>query len=110
MATKVRSCAAAGPEVHGWCRFARPESIQKPAPTIARSQGHHRDWINACKGGKPASANFEYSAHLTEIVTLGNVAIRTGKKLTWDGQAMKATNCPEADPYIRPEYANGWSL
>ena len=88
----------------------KTREYQKPAPTIARSKGHHRDWIDAAKGGKPASANFDYSAHLTEIVMLGNVAIRTGKKLTWDGQAMKATNCPEADPYIRPEYLNGWSL
>ena len=88
----------------------KTKEYQKPAPTIARSKGHHRDWIDAAKGGKPASANFDYSANLTEIVMLGNVAIRTGKKLTWDGKAMKATNCPEADPYIRPEYVNGWSL
>ncbi len=33
-----------------------------------------------------------------------------GKKLTWDGPNMKATNAPEADKYIRPEYHNGWTL
>jgi len=25
-------------------------------------------------------------------------------------KAMTATNCPEADKYIRPEYHNGWAL
>ncbi|MHC4570424.1 MAG: hypothetical protein ACYTE3_32325 [Planctomycetota bacterium] len=47
---------------------------------------------------------------MTEVILLGNVALRTGKKLTWDGANMKATNAPEADQYIRPEYHNGWTL
>jgi hypothetical protein len=47
---------------------------------------------------------------MTEVVLLGNVALRTGKKLSWDGINMKAANAPEADEYIRPEYLNGWTL
>ena len=52
---------------------------QPPAPTIPRSRGHHRDWIDACKGGPPSSANFEYAARLTEIVLLGAVALQSGQ-------------------------------
>lgn len=81
-----------------------------PPRTIHRSKGHHRDWINACKGGKPASSNFDYAGPMTEVILLGNVALRTGKKLLWDGPNMKATNVPQADKYIRPEYHNGWTL
>ena len=89
----------------------RTREYQKKTPkTIPRSNGHFRDWVDACKGGKPASANFDYGGHLTEIVLAGNVALRTGKKLKWDGKNMRATNCPEADQYIRPEYHNGWTL
>ena len=43
--------------------------------------------------------NFEYAAMLTETVLLGNVAMRVGKKLVWDGPKLKATNCPEAGPF-----------
>jgi len=35
-----------------------------PAKTLPRSKGHHRDWLDACKGGTPASGNFEYGAAL----------------------------------------------
>ncbi len=86
------------------------KELKPPAPTIARSPGHHKEWIDACKGGPPAVSNFEYSGPLTEFVLLGNVAIRAGKKLEWDGAALKATNCPEADAFIKREYRKGWSL
>ncbi len=100
----------------GWGGNPRiiPETKMKayklPPKTLARSKGHHRDWIDACKGGKPASSNFDYAGPLTEVILLGNVALRTGKKLAWDGLNIKATNAPEADRYIRPEYHNNWTL
>jgi hypothetical protein len=47
---------------------------------------------------------------MTEVILLGNVALRTGKKLAWDGPNMKATNAPEANRYIRPDYHNNWTL
>jgi len=43
-------------------------------------------------------------------VLLGNVALRTGKKIYWDSQNMKAANAPEADQYIKPAFREGWSL
>jgi hypothetical protein len=72
--------------------------------------GMKAEWVAAIKGGQPALSNFDYAGMLTETVLLGNVAIRVGKKLEWDGPALKATNCPEADQYIRTEYRKGWTL
>ena len=54
--------------------------------------------------------NFDYASALTKAVLLGNVAFRTGKKLQWDPVNLKATNCPEADAFIRRPYREGWSL
>ncbi len=84
--------------------------FQPPPPTIPRSRGHHRDWIEACKGGPAASSNFEYGARLTEIVLLGTVALRTGQCLRWDGPAMKATNVPEAEPLVHGYFRPGWEI
>jgi predicted dehydrogenase len=83
---------------------------ENPPPTIPRSRGHHRDWINACKGGPAASANFQYGARLTEIVLLGTVALRTGKTLYWNGPEMKATGVPEAEPLVRGYFRKGWEI
>ena len=85
------------------------ESIQPPEPTFPGSAGHHRDWIDAIKGGPPASSEFQYGAKLTEITLLGLVALRTGKVIRWDAEAMKATGVPEADKMIKGEY-RGWNL
>jgi predicted dehydrogenase len=82
--------------------------FQPPPQTIPNSPGHYAEWIEACKGGKPSLANFDYAGWTTEANHLGNVACRVGKKLEWDPVAMKATNCPEADKFIRREYRKGW--
>jgi predicted dehydrogenase len=84
------------------------EGFVPPPQTIPNSPGHYAEWIEACKGGKPSLANFEYAGWTTEANHLGNVAYRVGKKLQWDANAMKATNAPEADQFIRREYRKGW--
>jgi predicted dehydrogenase len=90
--------------------LSRNKEYKRPKPTLPRSNGHHRDWLDACKGGKAASSNFEYAARLTEIVLLGNVALRTGLKLYWDAQDMRATNASEAGPFIKESYRRGWEI
>lgn len=89
---------------------AKMRSCRQPAPTIPRSRGHHRDWLDACKGGPTASGSFEYGARLTEIVLLGLVALRTGKTLQWNGPEMKANNAPEAEPLIHGHFRRGWEI
>jgi hypothetical protein len=88
----------------------RHRGYQRPAKTLPRVEGHHADWLQACKGGKPASSNFDYGARLCEFIMLGNVALRAQKLLKWDGPNMKATNAPEADQYMKGSYRAGWEL
>jgi hypothetical protein len=84
--------------------------FKRPEPTIAKSLGHHAEWIHACKTGAPTTCNFDYAGWLTEANHLGNVAFRVGKKLHWDHAQLRATNAPEADELIHREYRKGWSL
>ena len=84
--------------------------VQKPAPTIARSNGHHRDWLDAIKGGKPASSHFAYGARLTEIGLLGVLALRLGKPIEWDGANLKVAGRADAEPMIRGTYRAEWAL
>jgi predicted dehydrogenase len=86
----------------------RHENYKRPARTLPRSKGHHRDWIDAIKGGPPASANFEFGGVLSEVGLLGLVALRARKKIHWDPVAVKATNAPEADQFIKEQYRPGW--
>jgi len=84
---------------------------KRPPKTLTRSKGHVEDWIAACKGGPASSSNFDYAGPFTEVVLLGNLAIRSGdKKLMWDGPNMKVTNVPEANQFIRRQYRKGYTL
>ena len=81
-----------------------------PPQTIPKSLGHHEEWIHAAKTGAPTLCHFGYSGWLTEANHLGNVAYRTGKKIVWDAMKARATNAPEAEPFLRRAYRAGWKL
>jgi predicted dehydrogenase len=83
---------------------------KRPPKALPRVEGHHADWLQACKGGTPATSNFEYASRLCEFVMLGNVALRARKRLEWDGESMKFTNAPEAEQYLKEPYRAGWEL
>lgn len=84
--------------------------FQRPEPFIPKSRGHHAEWIHAAKTGEPTTSNFDYAGWLTEANHLGNVAFRVGRKIEWDAENLRATNAPEAEPFIRREYRKGWKL
>lgn len=81
-----------------------------PPATLPRTASHHHEWVEACLGVGKALSNFGYASVLTESLLVGNLALRTGKAIEWDSAGMRAVNCPEADPFIRPQFRTGWSL
>ena len=86
------------------------KDFQRPPESIPKSVGHYQEWINACKTGSPTTCPFSYSGWLTEANHLGNVAYRVGRKLEWDATTMRATNAPEAEPFLTRAHAKGWKL
>jgi predicted dehydrogenase len=92
------------------------KDYKKPEPRLPRNGrgdlGMKQEWARAIKENKPeiAYSNFDFAAMLTETILLGNVAMRAGKKLEWDGPNLKFTNAPEADKLLRMEYRSGWTL
>ncbi len=90
------------------------KDYKKPAPVIPRCESDHfREWVTAAKGGRPAFSNFvDHAGPLTEFVLLGNLAVRAGvgKKVQWNGPAMKCTNMADLNCLVRHEYRKGWTL
>lgn len=86
------------------------EGFTPPAPTLPRTKNHHQEWVDACRGQGKTESHFGYAAALTESLLLGNVALRTGKKIVWDSAKMRAVNCPEADAFIHPKFRKGWRV
>jgi len=86
------------------------KDFKGPSPSLPRSRGHEREWLDACKGGPPAMSNFNYAGPLTEFVLLGNVATLFGQRIEFDPQALKIVNIAEANEVLRRKYRQGWSL
>ena len=90
---------------------AAMKTYKQPPKTLPRSPGNEREWLDACKGSKTKpGADFEFSGRVTETLQLGNIAVRTGERLTWDRPNLKITNVASAQPYVSPERREGWSL
>lgn len=98
------------------CRIV-PEAAHRafpvPEKVLPRIKGtHQEDFFRACRGGAPACANFEYSAPLAEIALLGDIAMLAGlkRRVEWDGVAMRCTNLPELNRYVKTTYRDGWHI
>ena len=91
---------------------SRMDDFTMPDEFIPRvpDDDEYLEWTNACKGGPPIGSRFTYSGPFTETVLLGNVAIRAGEKLLWDGEKMEVTNVKSANQYVARTYRKGWEL
>lgn len=107
---------------------AANDDFVEPSQTLTRvkEKNHQRNWIAAIRGEAEASSDFDYAGPFSEIVLMGNLAIRslytqekqgngmaytgTGKKLRWDGENMKITNYEPANQFVKRDYAGGHKL
>ncbi len=83
------------------------------APTYPRIEGSHEmNWVRACKGLEAASSPFEYAAPLTETMLLGLVALRAGqgRKITYDGGAMRVLDAVDANRFLTRTFRPGWEV
>ncbi len=111
-ATLMAGCYGRSPRIIPETKMAALKAPEKTLPRIPKGEdGHEQDWIRSCKDGKLSSSNFDYSGPLSEMVLMGNLAVRfPGRLLLWDGDGMKVTNDAEANAYVRRQYRDGWSL
>jgi len=90
-----------------------PERVCDVPRTLPRSPGHYQEWIDACKGGKPAESNFGWAGPLTETVLL-ETCVRSqlaGNDEERDcfGRRNSHSNSDEANKFSPREYRRGGS-
>lgn len=87
--------------------YYRPRPKEKLLPPLGDFQ---RQWIDACKGSLKTSCDFDYGGKMIEMMLLGLVAYRAGRKIQYDGATGKVTDYPEANQYLSKKYREGWTL
>ena len=85
-----------------------PEDLVAPVRARGQVSPSMRQWIAAVRGEAQSPSSFLNAWPISEAVNLYAVALRTGKKLLYDGQFQKITNVAEANAYLRREYRKGW--
>jgi hypothetical protein len=86
--------------------YYKPRSKDKLIPPLGDFQ---MQWINACKGNLKTSCDFDYGGKMIEMMLLGLVAYRVGKKIKYDGKAG-TTDDAEANKLLARTYRQGWTL
>lgn len=86
-------------------------SAGAPPRVLARipDELHEMNFVDAAKGRTEASCPFSYAARLTEVMLLGIVSLRAGKKLAYDAAAMRVTNDAGANAFLSREARSDWS-
>jgi len=71
---------------------------------------HVRDFLARMKDRKEPNANIEIGGHIARFAQLGNIALRTGRKIYWDGEKGEITGDREASELTRATYRAPWKL
>ncbi len=86
------------------------EAKGHPIEKVA-GEDHWKQFIDAALGNGKTTANFDYAGPLTEAVLLGSVASRFPQQtLEWDAAALKFTNVPAANKFVRRPYRQGFEI
>ena len=78
--------------------YYKPRAKSELIPPLGNFQ---EQWINACKGNLKTSCDFGYASDMIEMMLLGLVAYRAGKKIKYDGSAGQVTDCADANEFLR---------
>jgi len=82
-----------------------------PEEKYPRVESVYQEWIDAIKGGPPAGSNFSgYAGPLTEMILLGNLALRVGQTIELDPTGGAITNVRVPEEWMMPTYRDGWEL
>jgi predicted dehydrogenase len=80
--------------------------VEMPEP---ETPNHWHQWVDACRGQAAATAPFDYSALLTEVVLLGNVALHhPHETLEWDGPRLRFADRHPANALLSSPPRAGW--
>jgi len=87
--------------------YYKPRAKDALIPPLGEFQ---KEWINACKGNLKTSCDFDYGGKMIEMMMLGLVAYRVGKKINYDGKEGRVPDNAEANNLLRRTYRPGWAL
>ncbi len=93
-----------GPRAGG-LRMKRKEAAAEDA-----TAEHTRDFIDCVRSRKKPSADVEIGHRSTVVPHLGNIAVRTGRKLRWDAAQEEIVGDPQANGLLGRKARKPWDI
>jgi hypothetical protein len=81
-----------------------------PPQALPVSNGHAREWVDACKGTGKTFSSFEIGGPLTELMQLVNLATLVEGPIEYDALSGKVLNSKTASALVHRQYRKGWAL
>lgn len=101
----------------GWEVLEEKQSKNKVLKPLVKSSdnGLEKHWVNftdAIRNNQPDSLHcpLAAAAHVANVAQMGNIAYRSGQKLSWDKEKSRFTQKEINRQYLVKEYHNGYKL
>jgi predicted dehydrogenase len=102
----------------GWEVIAEsPQGNQRMEPVPLIKKGgesgldlHVKNFLECMKNRETPNASIEIGGHIARVAQLGNIALRTGRKIFWDGEKGEIKDDPEANQLARASYRAPWKV
>jgi predicted dehydrogenase len=86
------------------------EQIKETEIHLYASKNHHANWLECITSRKLPICDVEIGHRSATVCHLGNIAIRTGRKITWDPVKEQIVGDEEANAMTDKEYRSPWKL
>jgi len=101
----------------GWEVIEESQAKNKVVKPYAKVQDngvnmHWENFIGAIRNNNPSSlhCSIEEGAHIATVAQMGNIAYRSGKKISWNEHTQKFNDDAVHAEYYMKQYHNGYQL
>lgn len=91
-------------------KVSDPYSLPSGETKLYVSNNHHANWLDCVKSRKLPICDVEIGHRSATVCHLGNIAIRTGRKITWDAKAEQIVGDKDANAMLTKAYRKPWAL
>jgi predicted dehydrogenase len=86
------------------------QPLDEKSVRLYASTNHHKNWLDCIKSRKDPICSVDIGHRSATVCHLGNIAVRTGKKLVWDPEKQEIVGDPELAKYVSRPYRDPWKL
>ncbi len=93
------------------------EALLEVVPRTEKTEGippgldfHVRNFLECLKTRELPNADIEIGAHIARFAQLGNIALRTGRKVYWNPEKQQFINDDKANELVKASYRTPWKL